>query len=111
MLESEMYEATEEVKDKSQDKALSEEVGTAINLPEGTVPQFLLDNKVPLQRIQGSYDMGWQVRSSSNKYGSSTGHALLVGALTKKVINSVVFNKKCALCTKIHQELAITNHQ
>jgi hypothetical protein len=44
--------------------------------------------------------MGWQVRSSGGKYGSSTGHALLIGARSKKVLDSIVFNKKCGLCTK-----------
>jgi hypothetical protein len=44
--------------------------------------------------------MGWQVRSSGGKYGSSTGHGLLIGALSKKVMDSVVYNKKCAICTK-----------
>ncbi len=104
VLESYMHDASEEVKNKSQDVALSQEVCATINLPEGPVPQSLLDNEVPLHRIQGCYDMGWQVRSSGNKYGSSTGHALMVGALTKKVVDSVVFNKKCALCTKTHRE-------
>jgi len=102
LLESYMHDASKEVKNKSQETALSLEDGATINLPEGTVPQCLLDNGVPLHRIQGCYDMGWQVRSSGNKYGSSTGHARMVGALTKKVVDSVVFNKKCALCTKTH---------
>jgi hypothetical protein len=38
--------------------------------------------------------MGWQVRSSGGKYRSSTGHAVLIGAWSKKVLDSVVFNKK-----------------
>jgi hypothetical protein len=44
--------------------------------------------------------MGWQVRSSGGKYGSSMGHGLMIGALSKKVLDSIVFNKKCAKCTK-----------
>jgi hypothetical protein len=43
--------------------------------------------------------MGWQVHSSDGKYGSSTGHGLMIGALSKKVLDSTVFNKKCAKCT------------
>jgi len=44
--------------------------------------------------------MGWQVRSSGGKYGSRTGHALLIGAESKKVLDSVVYNKKCTICAK-----------
>jgi hypothetical protein len=48
--------------------------------------------------------MGWQVRSSGNKYGSSTCHGLLIGAYTKKILDSVVYNKKCKTCTKHHKK-------
>jgi hypothetical protein len=44
--------------------------------------------------------MGWQVRSSGNKYGSCSGHAFLIGALSQKIIDSVVYAKKCATCTR-----------
>jgi len=44
--------------------------------------------------------MGWQVRSSGNKYASLTGHGLLLGAITKKVMDSIIYKKKCATCTK-----------
>jgi hypothetical protein len=48
--------------------------------------------------------MGWQVHSFGGKYGSPMGHGLLVGALTKKVLkkvlDSVLYNKKCGTCTK-----------
>jgi hypothetical protein len=40
------------------------------------------------------------VRSSGGKYGFSTGHALLIGAITKKVLDSTVLNKKCGVCVK-----------
>jgi hypothetical protein len=53
-----------------------------------------------MHRIAASYDMGWQVRSSGGKYGSRTGHALLIGAESKKVLDSVVYNKKCTICAK-----------
>jgi len=54
----------------------------------------MLEQEIPLHRIQASYDMGWQVRSSGHKYASPKGHALLIGTLTKKVLDSVVHNKK-----------------
>jgi hypothetical protein len=44
---------------------------------------------------QASYDMGWQVRSSGGRNASPTGHGMLIGLLKKKVLDSIVYNKKC----------------
>jgi hypothetical protein len=46
---------------------------------------MLLDNNIPLYQIQALFDMEWQVHFSRGKYGSSTGHVLLIGALSKKI--------------------------
>ncbi len=59
-----------------------------------------LEEDNPLQRIQASFDMGWRVRSSGNKYGSLTGHALLIGVRSKKVLDSIVYNKNCTTRNK-----------
>ncbi len=64
------------------------------------IVQNFLEEEELLHCIQASYDMAWQVRSSGGKYGSPTGHGLLVGALTNKVLDSVVYNKKSGICTK-----------
>ena len=45
-----------------------------------------------------SFDMAWQRRSSGRIYDSLSGHAFLVGGLTKKVVNAVVLCKKCKVC-------------
>ena len=42
--------------------------------------------------------MGWQKRSIGNRYDSLSGHALMIGARTKKPINLVVMAKCCATC-------------
>jgi len=55
--------------------------------------------------------MGWQVRSSEGKYGSSTGHVLLIGARSRKVLDSVIFNKKCGVCTKHEKRTGIANDE
>jgi hypothetical protein len=44
--------------------------------------------------------MGWQVHLPGGKYGSPTGHGMLIGAFTKKVLDRVVYNKKCGVFTK-----------
>jgi hypothetical protein len=98
-LEKFLHPATTSVKDKSQEIATKEEISLT-HTTDSNVPQTLLEEEIPRFRVEASFDMGWQVRSSGGKYGSSTGHGLLIGALSKKVLDSVVYNKKCAVCTK-----------
>jgi hypothetical protein len=85
---------------KLQGLATEEEVASTINSPDNIVEQSLLNYDVPHYWVRESFDMGWQVRSSKGKYASPTGHALLIGAISKKMMDSVVFNKQCGLCTK-----------
>jgi len=98
-LEKFLYPATTSVKDKSQEIATKEEISLT-HTTDSNVPQTLLEEEIPRFRGEASFNMGWQVRSSGGKYGSSTGHGLLIGALSTKVLDSVVYNKKCAVCTK-----------
>lgn len=44
-------------------------------------------------------DMGWQKRSSGRRYDSSSGHAFLYGALSRKAIMMCVKSKYCATCS------------
>ena len=90
----------EKVRKYLQQKGTDEEIVATINETDNPVEQNLLETETPMHRVQASYDMGWQVHSLGNKYGSPTGHGLLLGAITKKVMDSVIFNKKCAKCTK-----------
>ena len=75
ILEQYMLTAVEEVKLLSQQAAVEEEVLETIN-DDKKVEQNKLEDDNPLQCIQASFSMGWQVRSSSNKYGSPTGQEL-----------------------------------
>jgi len=100
VLEKFTYEAVQKIKEFSQIKCAEEEVLATINEESNPLEQNLLEKEVPLHRIRVSYDMGWQVRSSGNRYASPTGHGLFIGAQTKKVLDSVVYNKKCGTCTK-----------
>ena len=43
-----------------------------------------------------SFDMGWNKRSTGTRYDSKSGHTLLVGKRTKKVI--VFFSKYFSIC-------------
>jgi hypothetical protein len=98
-IEKFLHTATEKVKCESQEKATEEEV-IMTNVPDSSVYQTLMEDMRPHYRVEASYDMGWQVRLSGGKNGSSTGHGLLVGAVSKNVLDSVAYNKKCAICTK-----------
>ena len=50
--------------------------------------------------ITVSYDMGWNKRSSGKTYDSLSGHALMIGALSKKIVSARVVNKECSTCTQ-----------
>jgi len=99
ILEQFLHKSVEKIKCESQEQAVEKEIYLT-NTPDSPIEQSLVEDEVPRFRIEACYDMGWQVRSSGGKYGSSTGHGLLIGALSKKVLDSIVFNKKCAKCTK-----------
>jgi hypothetical protein len=57
----------EEVKKYVQQKGTEEEIIATINKIDNPVEQNLLETETPIHRVQASYDMGWQVRSSGNK--------------------------------------------
>ena len=44
------------------------------------------------------FDMGWQQRGSAHHYNSQSGHALLIGGWTRKLIGFVVKSKQCNYC-------------
>ena len=48
--------------------------------------------------IVGSYDMGWNKRSSGNRYDSLSGQAAFIGSRSGKVLSYIVMSKKCRLC-------------
>jgi hypothetical protein len=99
VLEKYTYEAVQQVKETSQLQAAEDESLATVMEETNAIEQNLLEEEVPFHRIQASFDMGWQVRSSGHKYASPTGHGLLIGALTKKVLDSVIYNKKSGTCT------------
>jgi hypothetical protein len=80
-----------------------------------------LDPLFPMQlsmakygRIDVSYDMAWQQRSSGHRYNSPSGHALFVGALTRKPIALVIKSKVCTFCStckKKHPDLPVPVHE
>ena len=53
------------------------------------------NNKV---RLTMTYDIGWQKISSGRRYGSSSGHAFIMGARIKGIIGMVLYSKACREC-------------
>jgi hypothetical protein len=50
-------------------------------------------------RIHVSYEMAWQQRNSGNRYASPSGHAVLVGKLSRKPLALVIKSKLCNICS------------
>ena len=46
-----------------------------------------------------SYDMGWNKRSSGHRCDSLSEHAFTIGACTRRIIDCVVFSKRCSICS------------
>jgi hypothetical protein len=90
----------EGIKVQCQETAAENEVALTMESTDNAIEQTPMQNDAPMYQVRASFDMGWQVQSSGGKYGSSTGHALLVGVLSKKIMDSILYNKKCAICTK-----------
>ena len=51
-----------------------------------------------MPRLTVSFDMGWQQRSSGNKYNSNSGHAFCIGGYSKKILDYFVKSKVCNTC-------------
>jgi hypothetical protein len=58
VLENFLYNAVEKTKENSQHKAVEEENLQTLNDTNHPVEQYMLEEPLPLHRIQASYDMG-----------------------------------------------------
>ena len=87
--------ATESMRD-----AIEEEVRTTIN-NDAKYRQYLKGN---LQvGITVSFDIGWNERSSGNRYDSLSGHAMIIGCLSKKIVGAIVSRKMCRVCSSAEE--------
>ena len=67
-------------------------------------PSFVLGLK-KYPKLHGSFDMGWQQRSSGHIYNSPSGHALIVGRYTRKAIAMCIKSKLCNYCHHARKKL------
>ena len=56
------------------------------------------------------YDMGWNKRSSGTRYDSVSGHGLMIGGYTKKVIGYKSLSKECSVCSKFLKKRGMKKH-
>ena len=49
------------------------------------------------------YDMGWNKRSSGNKYDSISGHGFLLGGNLRKILNYRCMSKSCTKCAIVER--------
>jgi hypothetical protein len=62
----------------------------------------ILENK---PRLTISFDMGWQQRSSGNKYNLNSGHAICIGGYSKKILDYCIKSKVCNIGSDLNISL------
>lgn len=87
---------------KVADACMSSNMTTEISLSQDMKIDIVTDSQgIPRQGIAALVDMGWQKRSSGNRYDSPSGVSLMIGALSKKIIQRHVCCKLCSVCTQV----------
>ena len=82
---------------KSMDEGIDEEIRLTMH-DEKKYNDY--KNKKLNAALTVSFDMGWQKRSSGNRYDSISGHALKIGVLSDKILTAAVSSKMCITCSK-----------
>ena len=107
-LESKMRSIVKGICLRSMDEALHNEVEKVLQDDETNERKEMLNNNqlkpfdVP---ITIGYDMGWNKRSSGRLYNSISGHGIMVGARTKKVVNYKSISKCCSFCRHFKKKM------
>ena len=52
-----------------------------------------------------TYDMGCQKRLCGRRYDSSSGHAFIIGGISKGVIGMVIFSNSCQKCDAVDKRV------
>ena len=87
--------ATESMRD-----AIDEEIRIKLN-DDAKNKQYLKGN---LQvGITVSFDIGWNKRCSGNRYDSLSGHALMIGCLSKNIVGAIASSKMCRVCSSAEE--------
>ena len=116
-IETNLGELTHEISQSEINTALEEEITSQLNI-EGRIDDLDAWKKKTIRPLVNvSYDMGWQKRSSGHRYDSMSGHGLIIGEHTQKVLGYTVKIKDCRTCNKyktaedIPIQICPKNHQ
>ena len=63
-----------------------------------------------MPRLTVAYNMGWQQRSSGNKYYSVSGLTFCIGGYTRKMLDYRVKSKVCNVCNRATQYMKPIKH-
>lgn len=88
-------ETQQEIADECMKKNMKQEIDLA---KEAGIPTVVDPTGCMRQGVAASIDMGWQKRSSGNRYDSPSGVSLMIGAYSKKIIQRHVCSKVCRVC-------------
>jgi len=96
-IESKLRPIIKKISDDAMKTAIDEEVKATRTAQDY---QKYKRNELPTQSngLTTCYDMGWNKRSSGNRYDSISGHGILFGARAKKVIGYRAVPKVCSFC-------------
>ena len=96
-IQTKIREEIKVITDSSMEQAREEEIRKTIG--EKMYEAYKKGELSPSQvSIVAMYDMGWNKRSSGNKYDSISGHGFLLGGNSKKIINYKCMSKYCRKC-------------
>ena len=98
-IEDEVGPFLRQVAEHSMDEALKMEVKKTVS---NHYYYKWLKNNIPTTKypkLAASYDMGWQKRSSGKTYNSPSGHGMMIGCQTSKIIDAIILSKKCNICS------------
>jgi len=110
-IEAKIRPVIKKICNESIEKGLDEEVQKTrtsedyARWKEGTLP-------AQANGLTVCYDMGWNKRSSGNRYDSISGHGIVFGAMSKKVIAYRAVSKACSYCDifkKKNSEIAVVD--
>ena len=88
-----------ETSNQSMDEALATEVKMTVSDYKYQKWKYQYLPGDPLPEVAASYDMGWQKRSSGRTYNSISGHGMMIGCQSNKIIDAIILSKKCNICS------------
>ena len=96
-IEHKLGDIIKKISDKSMADGIDDEVRLTRTVEDYTKWK---NDELPAQAngLTVCYDMGWNKRSSGNRYDSVSGHGIIIGAFSKKILCFRPVSKVCMFC-------------